>query len=653
MLLLEFFAAKRYSGADRIYVAPHIPPKLLNNALDSYGLNEDPASIRVLIDDTVFGSGKEGALIAEDFFGFKEVFSDMEPYEFKDVDALEAKGAKVHLDGEAVTSMSVVDKKNLQQFFALLNEWRELVRGGSVIAPLVAEGPAELSDVQVQQVVEGMVTAAQRLAPERVFVKPNIPPKKLQGALASYGGTLTADDVLILIDDTLFGGAKEGLLFGRETFTMKGLMDSPRLFFWRHTEALSLSKRDLYINGRKIGALTQVGEKELGPFLSAINAALKAARAGDVRGALVEIPAPVEPDHTVADEVEALTFIEPEPPEQRAPVRTVTAQPVKITPEKAADRPAQSGTKDKLLGYIAGAIEQNKSKIIPFLKEKTGEASMAALRNDENIEKLAGILYAFLPGFVRLALKEHIFVRFVLENRNKILDKLLLEETQTLSILAAPAPLAVLGFDNQLDDLLGDDSAPVAADGAAAIAKMRGISQALQAELTDADDVMLFSLPIQCLDAVLAKAQKLASQPQTGVESQIFFALSFMYGFSYHKIPEPMRHDNVFEAFFTGFLMVCEKYLEVPGAVVDVENESVPFAYSLAKVVSKQDLNMMVRKMLTEAEAVQQPGEFEVDDIMSLLREANNLATGWITALTQQIVAEEQALQRKWGDVLS
>ena len=57
MLLLEFFAAKRYSGADRIYVAPHIPHKLLNNALESYGLNEDPASIRVLIDDTLFGSG--------------------------------------------------------------------------------------------------------------------------------------------------------------------------------------------------------------------------------------------------------------------------------------------------------------------------------------------------------------------------------------------------------------------------------------------------------------------------------------------------------------------------------------------------------------------------------------------------------------------
>lgn len=653
MLLLEFLAAKRYSGADRIYVAPHIPPKLLINALGSYGLTEDPSTIRVLIDDTVFGSGKEGALIAEDFFGFKEVFADMEPYEFKDLDALEAKGAKVHLDGEAVTTMSVVAKNDLQHFFALLNEWREVVRAGGGAIPLEAKGTAALSDAQVQQVVQSVVTAAQRLAPERVFVKPNIPPKKLQGALASYGGTLTADDVLILIDDTLFGGAKEGLLFGSETFTVKILMDSPRLFFWRHAETLNLTKRELYIDGRKIGSLTQVGEKELGLFFSAINAALKAARAGDVSAVPIEALVPAELDHTATDEVEALTFIEPEAPVQPASVRTVTARPQKITPEKNAVTPAKSGTKDKLLGYVAGAIEQNKSKIIPFLKEKTGEASLNALRNDENIEKLAGILYAFLPGFVRLALKEHVFVKFVLENRNKILDKLLQDEIQPPSKLAAPATVAMLGFDNQLDDLLGDDSAPVVADGAAAIAKMRGIAQALRAELTDTDDVMLFSLPIQCLDAVLDRAQKLSNQPQAKVESHILFALSFMYGFSYHKIPEQMRHENVFEAFFTGFLMVCERYLELPDVVVDVEKESVPLAYGLAKVATKQDLNMMVRKMLTEAEAVQKPGEFEVDDIMSLLREANNFATSWITGLTRQIVAEEQGLQRKWGDLLN
>jgi hypothetical protein len=47
---------------------------------------------------------------------------------------------------------------------------------------------------------------------ERVFVAPQIPRKKLLGALGSYGEGLRAQDVVVLIDDTVFGGAREGVL---------------------------------------------------------------------------------------------------------------------------------------------------------------------------------------------------------------------------------------------------------------------------------------------------------------------------------------------------------------------------------------------------------------------------------------------------------
>jgi len=47
---------------------------------------------------------------------------------------------------------------------------------------------------------------------ERVFVAPNIPRKKLLAALDSYGQRLRAQDVVVLIDDTVFGGAREGVL---------------------------------------------------------------------------------------------------------------------------------------------------------------------------------------------------------------------------------------------------------------------------------------------------------------------------------------------------------------------------------------------------------------------------------------------------------
>ena len=47
---------------------------------------------------------------------------------------------------------------------------------------------------------------------ERVFVAPHIPRKKLLGALDSYGEGLRTQDVVVLIDDTVFGGAREGVL---------------------------------------------------------------------------------------------------------------------------------------------------------------------------------------------------------------------------------------------------------------------------------------------------------------------------------------------------------------------------------------------------------------------------------------------------------
>ena len=47
---------------------------------------------------------------------------------------------------------------------------------------------------------------------ERVFVAPHIPRKKLLGALDSYGEGLRAQDIVVLIDDTVFGGAREGVL---------------------------------------------------------------------------------------------------------------------------------------------------------------------------------------------------------------------------------------------------------------------------------------------------------------------------------------------------------------------------------------------------------------------------------------------------------
>ena len=80
----------------------------------------------------------------------------------------------------------------------------------------------------------------------------------------------------------------------------------------------------------------------------------------------------------------------------------------------------QAGLSEKLLAPVSNIINQHGATIIPMLKGGTG----TALHNDENVRKVATFCYPLLPGLVRLAVKEPTFVSFIMNNREKILDRL-------------------------------------------------------------------------------------------------------------------------------------------------------------------------------------------------------------------------------------
>lgn len=63
---------------------------------------------------------------------------------------------------------------------------------------------------------------------DKVYARPNIPRKKLEGAISSYAPAVSPGDVLVLLDDTLFGGAKEGLLVTRDAIYCKQKFTAPR-----------------------------------------------------------------------------------------------------------------------------------------------------------------------------------------------------------------------------------------------------------------------------------------------------------------------------------------------------------------------------------------------------------------------------------------
>ncbi|BDT66697.1 chaperone protein DnaJ [Comamonadaceae bacterium OS-1] len=86
----------------------------------------------------------------------------------------------------------------------------------------------------------------------RIYLAPNVPLKKLSGALESYGGDLDAADVLVLIDDTVFGGGGDGILVTENALLVKSLGDDGYQFQMKSLTDLETSKNALYINGRKL-----------------------------------------------------------------------------------------------------------------------------------------------------------------------------------------------------------------------------------------------------------------------------------------------------------------------------------------------------------------------------------------------------------------
>jgi len=82
-----------------------------------------------------------------------------------------------------------------------------------------------------------------------------------------------------------------------------------------------------------------------------------------------------------------------------------------------------SGLTDKLAAPMNAIVSRHRAALMPMLGG-SGPAARAALENDEAVRKVAVFCYPLLPGIVRLAVKEHSFVNFVMNNRQHLLSRL-------------------------------------------------------------------------------------------------------------------------------------------------------------------------------------------------------------------------------------
>lgn len=88
---------------------------------------------------------------------------------------------------------------------------------------------------------------------DNIYIRPNIPSKKLNAALKSYANRVSPEDVLILADDTVFGGSKEGFIITPTSLHCKMIMEKPKEYFFGGLDDIAPGKQSrITVNGREV-----------------------------------------------------------------------------------------------------------------------------------------------------------------------------------------------------------------------------------------------------------------------------------------------------------------------------------------------------------------------------------------------------------------
>jgi hypothetical protein len=79
---------------------------------------------------------------------------------------------------------------------------------------------------------------------------------------------------------------------------------------------------------------------------------------------------------------------------------------------------------DKLAVPLTRIVDKHRGRITAILASDNASHLGSALSKDENVRKVATFCYPLLPGLLRMVVKEHRFIQFVMLNREKLLARL-------------------------------------------------------------------------------------------------------------------------------------------------------------------------------------------------------------------------------------
>lgn len=135
-------------------------------------------------------------------------------------------------------------------------------------APPASEAPQPKAQLTL---IEYLKQHATHAISDKIAFAPDIPLKKLSGALTSIGAYVKPDEVVVLVDDTVFGGSKEGVFITNDRIFVKEKFTDLAIYRLDSIHHLGADGLKIFINHREIVGLTQPDKPDMEMLFSAIN----------------------------------------------------------------------------------------------------------------------------------------------------------------------------------------------------------------------------------------------------------------------------------------------------------------------------------------------------------------------------------------------
>lgn len=274
-----FFAAVESaitsSNNNGFYFKENIPPKKLIGAR-TYLSGAQDDGVFAIVDTTIFGSAKIGLVVSRWGLIWKNdtVETNRNAYPWKELASLDSPSKPNR--GEITFEKGVVFD------FTNSNGDAEACRDTLVKLVAFAKEATCLDRLSVaktdgQSIDTSDIAEFTKFSCSCLFVEGSIPEKKLRNAFVSMKVQESIDSVRFLIDSTVFGSAKEGLLVTNDAVYFKNFMEDPVRVPFQSIESVGVQKNAITINS-KTCQLINISVDALEKICSYINVVSKIIR---------------------------------------------------------------------------------------------------------------------------------------------------------------------------------------------------------------------------------------------------------------------------------------------------------------------------------------------------------------------------------------